>query len=156
IAATLGTSPDDILIRDMKVHHPSQHVYFSVQRGRGSDATPVLLRVSRDGRIERVALEGVHYASATLANLPARDAKMPWGEPSRPMSITDLTFVDGDVFVAGLSNEQFASDLRRIPFPFTNKISNTSVEIFHTSHNRFETHAPITAFLAVTLKGVPT
>src|SRR5262249_13030161 len=35
-------------------------------------------------------------------------------------------------------------------------ISNTSIEIFHTSHNRFETHAPITAFLPVKLNGVPT
>jgi hypothetical protein len=156
LAAVLDTTPDDILIRDMKVHRASQHVYFSVQRGRGTGATPAIVRLSRDGRIERVPLEGVHYASATLANTPASDAKLPWGEPARPLSITELTFVDGDVFVAGLSNEQFASDLRRIPFPFNKQISNTSVEIFHTSHNRYETHAPITAFLPVTLKGVPT
>jgi hypothetical protein len=156
IAAALGTTADDILIRDMKVHRPSQHVYFSVQRGRGADAAPVLLRVSRDGQIERVALTDIRYSSATLANMPASDAKTSWGEASRPLSITELDFVEGDVFVAGLSNEQFASDLRRIPFPFTKRVSNTSIEIFHTSHNRFETHAPITAFLPITLKGTPT
>jgi hypothetical protein len=156
IAAALGTTADDILIRDMKVHRPSQHVYFSVQRGRGANATPVLLRASRDGRIEQVPLDDVRYASATLANVPAADAKTAWGEPSRPLAITELAFVEGDVFVAGLSNEQFASDLRRVPFPFTKGVKNTSVEIFHTSHNRYETHAPITAFLPTTLKGVPT
>ena len=156
IAAALGTTAENILIRDMKVHRPSQHIYFSVQRGRGSDATPVLLRASRDGKIEQVSIEGVHYASAALANAPAADAKTSWGEPSRPLSITELTFVDKDVFVAGLSNEQFASDLRRIPFPFTKQVSNSSIEVFHTSHNRYETHAPITAFLPITLKGVPT
>jgi hypothetical protein len=156
IAAALGTTADDILIRDMKVHHPSQHIYFSVQRGRGTDATPVLLRASRDGKIEPVAVESVRYASASLSNAPAADAKTPWGQSSRELSITELTFVDKDVFVAGLSNEQFASDLRRIPFPFTKSMSSSSVEIFHTSHNRYETHAPITAFLPITLKGVPT
>ncbi len=156
IAAALGTTAENILIRDMKVHHPSQHIYFSVQRGRGSDATPVLLRASRDGTIEPVAIDGVRYASAALTNVPAADARLPWGELSRPLSITELSFVDKDVFVAGLSNEQFASDLRRIPFPFTKQVSNSSIEVFHTSHNRYETHAPITAFLPITLKGVPT
>jgi len=156
IAAALGTTPDNILIRDMKVHHASQHIYFSVQRGRGMDATPVLLRASRDGKIEPVALESVRYASAAIGNAPAMEAKTPWGEPSRPLSITELSFVDKDVFVAGLSNEQFASDLRRIPFPFTKAMSNSSIEVFHTSHNRYETHAPITAFLPITLKGQPT
>ena len=156
IAAALGTTADDILIRDMKVHRASQHVYFSVQRGRGEGATSVLLRASRDGKIEQVPLRDVKYASATLTNLPAPDAKMSWGEPARGLSISDLAFVDGEVFVAGLSNEQFASDLRRLPFPFTKQVKNTSIEIFHTSHNRFETHAPITAFLPTTLKGVPT
>jgi hypothetical protein len=156
IAAALGTTTDNILIRDMKVHHPSQHVYFSVQRGRGTDAAPVLLRASRDGTITPVAIEGVRYASATLTNMPNGDAKTPWGEPSRPLSITDISFVDKDVFVAGLSNEQFASDLRRIPFPFSKQMSSSTIEVFHTSHNRYETHAPITAFLPITLKGVPT
>jgi hypothetical protein len=156
IAAVLGTTADDILIRDMKVHRLSQHVYFSVQRGRGTTTEPALIRASRDGKVERVPLTGVQYASAALANAPAPDAKTPWGEPSRRLSITELTFVDQDVFVAGLSNEQFASDLRRIKFPFTNQISNTTIEIFHTSHDRYETHAPITAFLPVKLKGVPT
>ncbi len=34
-------------------------------------------------------------------------------------SITDLAYVDGKVFVAGLSNEEFASNLRAINFPST-------------------------------------
>ena len=45
--------------------------------------------------------------------------------------------------VVNIGLEQFASDLRRLPFPFTKQVKNTSIEIFHTSHNRFETHAPM-------------
>lgn len=69
--------------------------------------------------------------------------------------MTDLSFVDGELWVAGLSNEQFASALRRLPFPFTTGGALTTVEIFHTSHDRWETAAPIDAFLPITLNGTP-
>jgi hypothetical protein len=60
------------------------------------------------------------------------------------------------VLVAGLSNEEFASTLRRLPYPFTGKVAGaTTVEIFHTSHDRFETAAPIESFIPVTLNGKP-
>ena len=67
------------------------------------------------------------------------------------MAITDINFYDGMLFVAGLSNEEFASKLRRISFPFKTNDAGTSVEIFHTSHNRYETHAPIETLIPVTL-----
>ena len=35
-------------------------------------------------------------------------------------------------------------------------LTSTTIEIFHTSHNRYETHAPITAFVPIKLKGAPT
>lgn len=40
-------------------------------------------------------------------------------------SITDLAFADGRVLVAGLSNEEFSSTLRAIPFPFQNAVAGT-------------------------------
>jgi hypothetical protein len=156
IAAALGTTADDILIRDMKVHKPSQHIYLSVQRGRGANATPVLLRAMREGKIERVPLENIKYASAAINNAPAVGAKTERGQDLREMSITGLAFVNDEVFVAGLSKQEFASDLRRISFPFNKGMASTSVEIFHTSHNKYETHSPITAFVPIKLKGVPT
>ena len=55
--------------------------------------------------------------------------------------------------MAGLSNEQFASALRRVPFPFSSAGSVTTVEIYHTSHNKWETAAPIEAFLPITING---
>ena len=56
IAALLGTTPDDIVIRDLATHKPSQHIYLSVSRGRGSDATPALIRMSRGGELAEVGL----------------------------------------------------------------------------------------------------
>ena len=74
----------------MKVHKPSQHIYLSVQRGRGTNGTPVLLRASRDGKIERVTLENIKYASAAISNAPAVGAKTERGQDLRAMSITGL------------------------------------------------------------------
>ena len=57
------------------------------------------------------------------------------------------------LFVAGLSNEEFASTLRSIPFPFQAADKGSSIEIYHGSHGRFETNAPIKTFAAIELNG---
>src|SRR5262245_32849880 len=44
IAALLGTTADQILINDVVVNPLSKKAYISVSRGRGPDATPVVLR----------------------------------------------------------------------------------------------------------------
>jgi hypothetical protein len=48
--------------------------------------------------------------------------------------------------VAGLSNEEFSSNLRVIPFPFRSVDQGSSVEIFHGSHGDYETQAPVRTF----------
>jgi hypothetical protein len=56
--------------------------------------------------------------------------------------------VDGTLLVAGASNEEFSSSLRRIPFPFKGGDAKTnSIEIFHVSHGRYETASPIRSFV---------
>src|SRR5439155_15216024 len=67
--------------------------------------------------------------------------------PVRSSTVTDIGYVDGTVLVAGLSNEEFSSNLRRIPFPFTGEMQDSSLEIFHVSHGKWETAAPIRTFL---------
>jgi hypothetical protein len=67
--------------------------------------------------------------------------------PIRTATVTDMAYVDGSLLVAGLSNEEFSSKLRRIPFPFTENVTSTSLEIFHVSHGRWETAAPIRTFV---------
>lgn len=46
IAQALGTTADQIAIRDMAVHPASHNVYVTVARGKGAEATPVLVRVT--------------------------------------------------------------------------------------------------------------
>jgi hypothetical protein len=65
----------------------------------------------------------------------------------RQESITDIAFFEDRVLVAGLSNEEFASTFRAIPFPFRRIANGTSVEIYHGSHGRFETRAPVRTFV---------
>ncbi len=50
------------------------------------------------------------------------------------------------VVVAGLSNQEFSSRLRVLPFPFTGKEWETGLEIYHTSHGKYETHSPVRTF----------
>ena len=65
----------------------------------------------------------------------------------RMESITDMAFVDGKLVVAGLSNEEFASKLRTVPYPFAAVDAGTSVEIYHGNHGQFETRSPVISFV---------
>src|SRR5262249_58174699 len=55
--------------------------------------------------------------------------------------------------VAGLSNEEFSSSLRAIPFPFEAASKGTGIEIWHGSHGRFETNAPVRTFVPYEING---
>ena len=68
-AALLGTTPDQILINDVKVNPISKNVYLSVSRGKGPDAIPVILRVDAAGKLSEFSLDNVAYASASLADV---------------------------------------------------------------------------------------
>ena len=70
-----------------------------------------------------------------------------WKRPARTATVTDMSYVDGTLLVAGMSNEEFASNLRRIPFPFSGTMDDNSLEIFHVSHGKWETAAPIKTFV---------
>jgi hypothetical protein len=149
VAALLGTTADQILIEDMAVNPISRNAYLALSRGRGPEAVPVLVRVKADGQPEVVSLEKVKFSRAELLDAPA-DATVGEGNRQRNPrreSITDIVFIDGRVLVAGLSNEEFASTLRAIPFPFQTVTKGTSVEIYHGAHGQFETRAPVRTFV---------
>jgi hypothetical protein len=145
IAQALGTAADQILIHDLAVHPQSRNVYLTVTRGRGEGAQPALLRVKRDGAIESVPLESVRYSTAAIPNAPAPDPQA--RRNPRTLTVTDLAFAEGRVFVAGLSNEEFSSAFRQMPFPFAEGMQTTTLEIYHVSHGRNETNAPVMTFL---------
>ena len=64
-----------------------------------------------------------------------------------------MAFADGRLWVAGLSNEEFASKLRAIPYPFASIDAGTSVEIYHGNHRAVETRSPVNAFVPYALNG---
>jgi hypothetical protein len=174
IGSYLGCEPGDVDIRDVAVHPVSHNVYLSVQRGHGEAGRAVLIRIGvPDGTVTDVPLGEVPVAEAAIGDAPAaddqrQDITLPSGEqgeeltyggrtirilrrPIRTSTVTDMVYVDGDpgaLLVAGLSNEEFSSRLRRIPFPFGGDVTANSLEIFHVSHGKWETAAPIRAFVA--------
>ncbi len=142
IAAMLGTAPDQILINDTAVNPASKNIYISVSRGRGPDAVPVILRVDAAGKISEVALENIPHSMVKFSDAPA-----PAANGRQVETITSIAYVDGSVVVAGLSNEEFSSTLRSIPFPFTTADKGAGIQIYHGSHGRFETAAPVRTFI---------
>src|SRR6185369_465745 len=145
IAGLLGTSADQILINDLAVNPISRNAYLAISRGRGPSAIPVLVRVKTDGQPEVVELDRVKFSSGELPDAPIDGVVGQENRQSNPRqeSITDLAFFQDRVLIAGLSNEEFASTFRAIPFPFKTVANGTSVEIFHGSHGKFETRAPV-------------
>jgi hypothetical protein len=163
IAGMLGVAPDQILINDLKVNPLSHQTYIAVSRGRGPDAIPVILRMDNTGKMAEFSLKSVKSATVSLSDAPEAKPDAPPGRNPegfvngnpRSQSITDLAYVDGKVVVAGLSNEEFASDLRYIEFPFKNAVRGTGVQIWHSAHGRYETSAPIRKFVPYTIDKQP-
>jgi hypothetical protein len=144
VAGLLGTTAKDILLNHLAVNPLSGDAYLSVSRGKGADAAPAIVKVDRKGKVTEVSLKDVKFAKATLPN--ANDKK-------RSEAITGLAFAKGKVYVAGLSNEQFASNLRAIPYPFKDTDKGASIEIYHGAHGKFETNSPIRTFVPYDIAG---
>jgi len=156
IAALLGTKADDISINDVVVEPGTNIAYISVSRGKGPAAEPAIVRVDGKGNVTTLPLDKVAYAKVSLTNVPAAGAADKKGQSLRSGAITDLAYVDGKLFIAGLSNEEFASKLRSIEFPFKASDTGASVEIIHTAHNAaVETRAPVRTFVPFNVGGEP-
>lgn len=154
IAAVLGTDAAAVAITDLAVHPTSKNAFISLLRGQGADAKPVLVRVDGAGRIDVIAIDKLPHTKAALPNAPAPPSGESRRNP-RADSITDMAFVDGKLIVAGLSNEEFASKLRTISYPFKDVDPGTSVEIYHGNHGAFETRSPVYAFVPYKVGGSP-
>jgi len=155
IAALLGTTADQIRVPDVAVNPASGNVYLAVARGAGADAEALILKVDRAGRITEMDRAATPHSSVALVDRPDPDKLDRRGNPLRTDTITDLGYVDGKVVVAGLSNEEFASTLRAIPYPFSNVDKGAAIEIWHGAHGQYETNAPIRTFIPYEFDGKP-
>jgi hypothetical protein len=108
----------------------------------------VLVKVTPDAKLEVVSLDNVKSSHADLVDAPADAAPAGRGGNQRLESITDIAYLQDRVVIAGLSNEEFASSLRTIPFPFKAAVKGTGVEMYHGSHGGFETRSPVRTFVS--------
>ena len=148
IAALLGTDAAGITITDLAVHPTSKNSFIAVMKGTGPTAQPALVRIDGAGDISLVAFDKVEFTTVALPNPAAASTT---GRNLRAQSVTDLAFVNGRLYVAGLSNEEFASKLWSVGYPFASVDNGASIEIFHGNHGGLETRAPVMAFVPFTI-----
>jgi hypothetical protein len=115
----------------------------------------LLLTVDAQGAIEEFPLQNVRFARVALPNPISAEKTHSFleGVSLRSDTITDLAVTQNTLFVAGLSNEEFASTLWRVPLPFAGSASATTLEVYHGAHGEYETHAPIRTFVPYVLDG---
>jgi hypothetical protein len=153
LAALFGTTYDKIVINDMVVHQPSQQIFISVERGRGPNAAPAIVKVNH-GKLEVLELNETPHSHVSIPDEPDAEARLEF-EPQRVYAITDVKYYQGEIFVTGISNQRFASTLYRIPYPFNARKATCTVEIWHPTHGEFETRAPIIRQLIREVNGEP-
>jgi hypothetical protein len=153
LAALMGTTIDKIVVNDMAVHQPTEQIFLSVERGRGTDVTPAIVKVNH-GQLEILELDSVPRSEFSIPNEPDSNAKLEF-EPQQVYAITDLKYYKGEVFVTGITNQRFASTLHRISYPFNSRMATSTVEIWHPVHGEFETRAPIIRQVIRELNGEP-
>jgi hypothetical protein len=172
LATYLGCGTDHIRIRDLAVHPLSHALYLTVVREAGGEPTPILLRIA-GSELSVVDVEGQVTAWVSIDDAPSADDERvdmravvdgdaegaPFDIPQldltvwvardqlRSTTVTDLAYVNGELLVAGASNEEFVSTFRRIRVPFGSNATTMSLEIFHVSHGKYETHSPIRTFI---------
>ena len=170
IAAALGTSPSNVQVNDIAVHPKSGEVYLSVTRGHGLDALPALMKVDAANQIHNIDLSALEITTQTLNKLvdanqrfalrgtmgmpPTKKEIAKSKQSLRMLSIVDMEYHQGELFIAGISNEDFSSVLRRIPFPFNGTESIASIEMYHIAHDMYETRAPIRSMLVKEIDGI--
>ncbi|AMX97847.1 MULTISPECIES: hypothetical protein [Mesorhizobium] len=173
IAEALGVTVKSLVMNGMAIHPVTREPYLSVGVRNGDRLEPAVVSVSLSGEVRPFDLSSSKRTVHRLTDVPDEDktfksraGSFPYPPaavfdekartPLRSMTIVDLKFHNGDVFVAGVSNQEFSSTLRRIPYPFTGAASETQVEIYHLAHGHYETRAPIRTMQFATINGEDT
>ncbi|MEM1386216.1 MAG: hypothetical protein AAF748_00290 [Pseudomonadota bacterium] len=145
-----------IIYGDLAVHPVTREAYVSVTTMVDGVESSAVVTVSRTGAVERLDLANLPSSSHALDDVADTDVTFWRDIPAPSLTVTDLDFADGELFVSGLSTGEFASTLRRVPYPFDGSASASSIEIYHAAHGQNETRAPIRAMSVVDLSGTPT
>ncbi|MEM7613134.1 MAG: hypothetical protein AAF270_15730 [Pseudomonadota bacterium] len=145
-----------IRYHDLAVHPVTKAAFISASIETADGVRPELILVTADGAIRSIDFAKLPFTSVALAEVPD-DGVTFWREiPAVSLSVTDFEFDDGVLYIAGLSNGEFASTLRQVSYPFDGDAKITSIEMFHTAHNQNETRAPIRAMSIASVDGKKT
>ncbi len=151
LSQLLGADSDQVQIVDMVVNPINQNIYIGAQHSSGTS----FLFLVNDNTLENVPLNSVSFSKTGISNTVKVEAKDRRGRPLRKLAITDIQYANGEVMVSGLNNAEFASTFRVISFPFSSTQKDSSLEIYHAAHGKYETHAPIKTFMTTTINKEP-
>lgn len=155
VSKYLKVDQSSLIFHDVVVHPVSRDAFVSLSANTADGKTPFVVQTNYAGEIKVLDLAGDH-SSVTLTGA-ADDSVTFWRDiPASTFSVTDLDYVDGELFVSGLTTGEFSSTLRRIPYPFEGEAHTSSIEMYHALHGQNETRAPIQAMEVVTLNGEKT
>src|ERR1700734_319577 len=173
IAGALGVAAKSLVMNGLALHPVTREPYLSVGVRNGDRLEPAVVSVSLAGEVRPFDLSSSKMTVHRLTDVPdegktfkSRAGSFPYPPaavfdekartPLRSMTIVDLKFHNGDVYVAGVSNQEFSSTLRRIPYPFTGAASEIQLEIYHVAHGIYETRGPIRAMQFAAIDGQDT
>jgi hypothetical protein len=73
----------------------------------------------------------------------------------RDEAVTDIAYVNGEIYVSGRGSAEAGSTVRSLAFPPRESDKGISLEIFHGAHGRTETDAIVRTFVAMNIDGKP-
>jgi len=150
IAAALKTKETGMRFEDLVVQPGTGTAYVAVTAG----GKPAVVSIDAGGKVQRLATGGLK-TFATITDAPGPD-KTFWRDlPAAALTVTDMKVHAGKLYLAGLSNRNFASTLRVYDVAGGGKASTATVEMYHPVHNQVETRAPIRAMAFADVDGVP-
>jgi hypothetical protein len=156
IAHALKTAPEALRFEDMVVQPDSGLAYVALTLRAGKSTKPEVVTIDADGNVRSVDLQKSPQSSVAITDEPSAD-KTFWRDlPAQSLTVTDMRFYQGKLYVAGLSNQAFSSTLRVYDYPFNGRSTASSIEMYHPVHNQIETRAPIREMAIVPVSGVPT
>ena len=135
LAAASGAR--SVKVVDLAVNPLSGTVYFFVSRQPGNQ--PAILTIDGEG----------HFGTLNGSKLAYSRVTLPSEAGSRVSRITGVGFAGERILAAGQSSGAFASKIYSIPVPVNHGASADifSAETYHVSHGKWETRAPIQAFI---------
>ncbi len=150
IAKALKTKSASLRFDDLAVQPGTGLAYVSVTAG----GKAAVVSIDAAGKVKRLPTSRLG-TYAVIADPPPADQSF-WRElPAPALTVTDMKVHQGRLYLAGLSNRNFASALRVFDLPLGAKGRTATVEMYHPVHNQVETRAPIRAMSFVSVDGVP-